>query len=533
MIQQRKKRIVLFLPHRADPDEGVRVAADLLPLELLQIAALPEANGFEVHIVDAMVHEDYMRRLEELCDGALLFASSCILGFQVAHGARVARKIRDKFPDLPIIWGGWFPSVIPERYFEEGIADAVGLGQGELTFWDVVQALDAGEDLASVPGLVIEKDGKPVYTDHRSVVGFDKIPDVPWHLIDFEEYVRLQNDPGPFKLRHKYPDPRGMKPGTPVRGFSYFSSFGCPEPCSFCCSPMVTGRRWKAIPGGVLAERLLELHDRFDFNVMRFQDANFGVAEKRSNEFCDALINAGSPFWWSGCYEIETLHRYKQESMDAMQEARCHMISVGAEAGSQEQQKNIKKNINVGHFEYSLRQMNDRGITTGCSWIIGYPGETEESMMETIRVAAEMKYRFPRSASDIFPFRPIPGTEDFDKSVGMGYQPPVSLEDWGGCLEYKLEIDDLQLPDDVVQTWKRYGVASTFYDGLAMEGAETIRKAMKWISGWRLKRNRYSFPLEHKLFHMYVRLTKPQGKRAVTTDPQLDRTPGVTPSAPV
>ena len=259
MIQQRKKRIVLFLPHRADPDEGVRVAADLLPLELLQIAALPEANGFEVHIVDAMVHEDYMRRLEELCDGALLFASSCILGFQVAHGARVARKIRDKFPDLPIIWGGWFPSVIPERYFEEGIADAVGLGQGELTFWDVVQALDAGEDLASVPGLVIEKDGKPVYTDHRSVVGFDKIPDVPWHLIDFEEYVRLQNDPGPFKLRHKYPDPWGMKPGTPVRGFSYFSSFGCPEPCSFCCSPMVTGRRWKAIPGGVLAERLLEL----------------------------------------------------------------------------------------------------------------------------------------------------------------------------------------------------------------------------------------------------------------------------------
>ena len=146
MIQQRKKRIVLFLPHRADPDEGVRVAADLLPLELLQIAALPEANGFEVHIVDAMVHEDYMRRLEELCDGALLFASSCILGFQVAHGARVARKIRDKFPDLPIIWGGWFPSVIPERYFEEGIADAVGLGQGELTFSAVAQAPRAGRE---------------------------------------------------------------------------------------------------------------------------------------------------------------------------------------------------------------------------------------------------------------------------------------------------------------------------------------------------------------------------------------------------
>ena len=77
---QRKQRLVLFLPHRADPDQGIRVAADLLPLELPQIAALPEANGYEVHIVDAMVHDDYMERLMQLCDGALLFASSCILG---------------------------------------------------------------------------------------------------------------------------------------------------------------------------------------------------------------------------------------------------------------------------------------------------------------------------------------------------------------------------------------------------------------------------------------------------------------------
>src|SRR5688572_13940757 len=126
---QKKKRIVLFLPHRADPAEGVRVAADLLPLELLQIAAWPEQEGFECVIVDAMVHDDYEERLFELCEGALLFASSCILGFQVAHGARVAKVIRQRFPKLPIIWGGWFPSVLPEQYFAEGIADAVALGQ--------------------------------------------------------------------------------------------------------------------------------------------------------------------------------------------------------------------------------------------------------------------------------------------------------------------------------------------------------------------------------------------------------------------
>jgi anaerobic magnesium-protoporphyrin IX monomethyl ester cyclase len=535
---QKKKRIVLFLPHRADPAEGVRVAADLLPLELLQIAAWPEQEGFECVIVDAMVHDDYEERLFELCEGALCFATSCILGFQVAHGARVAKVIRERFPKLPIIWGGWFPSVLPEQYFAEGIADAVALGQGELTFWDVVQALDSGTDLEQVPGLALQRDGKVIFTEHRPVVGFDKFPDAPWHLIDFEQYVERQQNPGPWKMRHKYPDPWDMPVGTPVRGFSYFSSFGCPEPCTFCCSPIVTGRRWKAIGGADLAGRLLELHDRFKFNVMRFQDANFGVSEKRSNEFTDTLIAAGSPFWWSGCYEIETIARYKEESLDKLQASKCHMVSLGAEAGSAEQQAVIKKNIDTGHFETSLAAMYNRRITTGCSWIIGYPGETEESMLATLGRAAEMKYKFPRAASDVFPFRPIPGTEDFEKSVKLGYKPPRTLEQWGGCLEYRESFDDIQIPEDVLRTWKRYGVASTFYDGLAMEGAEWFRAALKRISGWRLRTGNYTLPIEHKAFHVFVKLTRQTKKdkleRARAQQPvRLDRTPGVTPSAPI
>jgi|688.fasta_scaffold03405_23 radical SAM superfamily enzyme YgiQ (UPF0313 family) len=528
---QRRKRIVLFLPHRADPDQGVRVSADLTPLELLQIATYPAANGYECVLIDAMIEPDYLAKVLEACDGALCFASSCILGFQVAHGARVARAVREKFPELPIIWGGWFPSVQPEIYFREGIADAVGLGQGELTFWEVVQALDNGVDLATVPGLAVWRDQRIVYTPHRSVVGFDQIPDVPWELLEFERYVALQNDRShKFKVRHKYADPWDMPAGTPLRGFSYFSSFGCPEPCSFCCSPIVTGRRWKAIPGKLLADRILGLHERFQFNILRFQDANFGVHEKRTAEFCEALVSAGSPFWWNGTFEIETIARYKEETLDQLAKSRFHLAPMGAEAGSQEQQKRIKKDIQIERdLEKALRRLNERGIQSGVSWIIGYPNETLESMQETLRVAADIKHKFPNSPSDIFPYRPIPGSEDYELAVQRGYQPPRTLEEWGSSLEYKYAYDDIGLPLEIIREWKRYGAASAFYDGLATEGAGPVRSIMRRISGWRLKNANYTFPIEQKLFHVYVRLS---GHRTEAGAVRKDQTSGVTPHAP-
>jgi len=236
------------------------------------------------------------------------------------------------------------------------------------------------------------------------------------------------------------------------------------------------------------------------------------------------------PFWWNGTFEVETLARYKEETLDLLAESRNHMAALGAEAGSQEQQKKIKKDIQLERdLVKALERLRSRGMQAGLSWIIGFPGESHDSMRATLRMAAEIKHRFPNSPSDIFPFRPIPGTEDFDSAVKLGYQPPRTLEQWGSSLEYKFAYDDIGLPWEIIRTWKRYGVASTFYDSLAQEGASPVRSLMKRISGWRLRNNNYTFPLEQKLFHVYVRLSghHTQGERA-----RSDTTSGVTPHAP-
>jgi len=508
MIQpSRKKRIVLFLPHRADPTRGEIFSADLLPLELLQIATGPVADGYEVVLIDAMIEPDYVDKLLEACDGALCFASSCILGYQVYDGYVAAKAVRERYPELPIIWGGWFPSVIPEMYLEAGIADAVGIGQGELTFREVVQALDSGEDLATVPGLAIWRDGAMVYTDHRPVVGFDRFERVPWELLEYERYAELQTRPTHLKVRHRFPLPGKWTPDNPPRAFSHFSSYGCPEPCTFCCSPLITNRRWKAIPGDVLAEEIAELQQRFKFDVLRFQDANWGVAEKRTRAFCEKLVELEVPIHWNGTIEIETIMRYKESTLDLLEESQCHLLWLGAEAGTAEMQEQIKKHIKLDNIPVAIGELARRNIVPGTFWIIGYPGETRESMADTLRMAAAVKHKYPIAGSEVYPFRPIPGTEDFDRAVKLGYVPPKDFHDWGKCFEYKYNAHNTPLPDDIRETWRLYNNTAAIYDKHVTEGPQWMRDLLSWTAGWRLKTGRYKFPLEQKLFDIYVKAT--------------------------
>jgi len=505
---QRKKKIVLFLPHRADPTRGERFSADLLPLELLRIASGPVIDGYEVVMIDAMIEPNYLDKVLEACDGALCFASSCILGYQVYDGYVVAKAVRERHPNVPIIWGGWFPSVIPELYFEHGIADAVGMGQGELTFRDVVKALDAGEPLDNVPGLALERDGQMTYTDHREVVGFDRLEPTPWELLEFERYAKLQVEPsGNLKVRHRFPIPGKWTPENPPRAFSFFSSYGCPEPCSFCCSPLITGRRWKAIPGKELAEEVMELQQRFKFDVLRFQDANFGVSGKRTKDFCETLVEHGSPLHWNGTIEIETIMRYDTPTLDLLEESKCHLLWLGAEAGTQAMQEQIGKHIKLDNIPKAIGELARRNIVPGTFWIIGYPGESRESMDATLRLAAKIKHMYPIAGSDVYPFRPIPGTEDFKKAVELGYQAPTDFHDWGNCFEYKYNSQNTELPEGVRHTWQRYNNTAAIYDMHVQEGPEWARRVLSKIAGWRLHRGDYRFPIEQKVFDLYVRLT--------------------------
>ncbi len=130
----RKKKIVLYQPQQVDESLGLPSSKDLLPLEMLHISAWPLRDGYEIVIVDGSIcgsPDEAHRKVLEACEGALLYATTGILGYMVYDGLQCTRKVKARFPDLPAFVGGWFASVCPDLELRTGLFDAVVLGQGE------------------------------------------------------------------------------------------------------------------------------------------------------------------------------------------------------------------------------------------------------------------------------------------------------------------------------------------------------------------------------------------------------------------
>ncbi|MEZ5973711.1 MAG: radical SAM protein [Planctomycetota bacterium] len=522
---QRKKKIVLYQPKQVDETLGLESSKDMLPLEMLTISAYPLQDGYDIEIVDGSLYagDEGHRRLLAACEDAMLVATTGILGYMVTDGYLAIGKVKARFPDLPAVIGGWFASVRPDLQLETGYYEAVVLGQGELTFRDVVRAIDAGEPLDDIAGLALWRDGQVVKTERRGVAGWEEIPNVPWHLLDIEPYKQHQMRAKSARDVLRLPTPPWIGYGKPYFGITYFASYGCPEPCTFCCSPIVTGRRWKAIPGKALAEDIAELQQRFGFDMLRFQDANFGVAPKRTQEFCETLVDLNVPIWWNGTIEIETIMRYDTETLDLLEASKCHLLWLGAETGTAEMQDRIKKHIKIDHIPKAIGELVKRNIVPGTFWIIGFPGETQESMEATLKQAAHTKFLYPIAGSDVYPFRPIPGTHDYREAIKLGYQPPKDFREWGDCFEYKYNSQNTPLPESVRHTWQRYNNTAAIYDMHIQEGPLWMRRLLSKMAGRRLKKGSYGFPIEQKLFDIYVKATgqgQPKAKADLAEDYQ-------------
>ncbi len=462
-----KKIIVLYNP--AAPYHT-------LPLQYLALASQIDTDRYDIRIVDARVEPNAATahsKVLELLPGAACVGVSVITGTPIKDAVRLSSLVRHRAPGVPVIWGGWHPSIFPEQCLREGYADFCVVGQGELTFRDLLSAIESRSGFDTVPGLARLENGEFHLNPGRKFTDINTFPPYDYDLIPLETYFRLKGR----------------------RQLDFYSSQGCPYRCGFCADPSVYNRRWSGLKSRRMLNDVLETARRYHIDDVVFQDENFFANQRRVIEFCSGMRESDGRFTWSATSRADQIAPLDEGLLKEIHRANLRKVVVGAESGSQDMLDMMKKDTLAEEAIVSAQKLSHAGIGADFNFIVGLPEEPFEETLKTLDTIREIK-RINRSFEfNIFFFTPYPGTELFSYMVGRGYRVPQSLTGWSdiGFLSYSGEW--------VNRSTRRFVENFKFYLKLSTRGK--MFRPVQYLAAARSRHDFYHLPLE-KTFASFV-----------------------------
>jgi len=375
---------------------------NVAPLGILYIAAVLEADGVEVKVIDPRP------RIEEGYDyvGEILRTEPHIVGFtllsnQVKKALPIIHELKRRRPNVKVIVGGPHATFMYEQLLAEPIDVAV-IGEGELTSRELVRALMGGKPLKAVKGIAYKgKSGKIVRTEDRGFIeNLDDLPLPARHLVDMSFYAkRSVNIRGLYK-----------------KTLSIMTSRGCPGECIFCASPIMWRRqvRYRS-PKNVLDEMEM-LYNKYNLEGFTILDDTFALNGRHVHEICEGMRKRGIDVIWNCQGRVNTATR---AMLGDMVKAGCVQIEYGVESGSQRILDIAKKQVTVKQIEDAFRMSKEFPIRRFANFIVGFPSETREDIELTRKLAA----RIGADHYEFFVLTPYPGTEILDIAIKNGYRP--------------------------------------------------------------------------------------------------------------
>ena len=449
----------------------------ILPLALVHVGSLfPDRR---VVTVDGRVDLAPEARITELAREARCLGISVLTGKPILDALAIARAAKAVRPDLPVIWGGWHPSLMPEQCLESGVVDACVNGQGERSLAEMVKALDQGRSFEAIGGVTWRRDGEIVRNPPRGFEDVNGFPKVNFDLLDMERYFRFRG----------------------VRRLDYCSSQGCPFQCSFCADPMVYKQRWSGLaPGRVVAE-VAEHAARYRLTEVFFNDDNFFTDLKRTEAIARGLLETGVKLRWFGTGRAYQLRRLSDTQLELVKKSGCYKINVGAESGSSELLKHIKKGTLVEEVLETAEKLHRHGIGARFSFIAGFPQEPAGSLAETYRAVKALREIDGEFETPIYFYAPYPGTELADRMPALGFTAPQCLEDWR-------EVDlDHSIGPWISPRVRKWVPRYNFYlrHGYQRPARGLGRWLLHYVAWVRAKTNFYRLDLERKAVELHRR----------------------------
>lgn len=405
-----QRKILLIYPKTGKYDAFVKD----LPLSVLCAGRSALDAGYELEILDQRVHPSWRNRLLETLqkDPPLLVGISVMTGKPISYALALSRLIK-KHSGAPVVWGGIHPTILPETTLQHGAIDYLIRGQGELPLLELARALEhQPAPVEAIAGLSYKIDGRMVHNPIGPPPEFEDLPDIPYHLVDVDNYLRFDAE---------------------ERVFSVITSLGCPHQCAFCYSPLYSGRLWKPERVEHTIARLETIVERYRPDHLSVIDNDFFVDLRRARAIFEALEKKKWPIkiGFRGA-RIDELFRADDAFFALMQRVGVRYLHIGAESGSQKILDLMLKKVKTGQiFEINRRLSKFPGLLPTYNFFSGLPTETEEDIKATVDMIFKLLKENPHcQISGFNQFTPYPGTELFKLSVKHGLEPPRDLEGW-------------------------------------------------------------------------------------------------------
>jgi len=493
-------KVLLFNPRAANHKPRI-------PNSVLSVAAAIDGSRDWV-IVDGNLEQEPWEKIYSYLKTNEFgyFGCTAMPGPQLKQAIPFSKKIRELFPKIKIIWGGYFASNQHKVVINSGYVDYVINGPGDHAFPNLLNAIENKLAVEEVNNLIFKKGDEIIITAKDEIYEQDTLPALPYEklnaLYDIRKYL------GKTYL------------GT--RTIAYHSSFGCPFTCSFCAVVPIYNARWKGKSAQNIYKDIKYLKKHFGGNAIEFHDNNFFVSEKRTVEFAK-LIQPENIVWW-GEGRIDTINKYSDESLAILRESGCKMIFFGAETGNDAILKKMDKGgtQTAQQIKEFAARMKKFDIIPEYSFVLGTPADTEEEVWKQI----EGDVAFIRTIKEINPdteiiiylYSPVPteGSEMYNRVLQSGFRFPEKLEDW---ISPQWENFDLRknpltpwLTPEMIDYIKNFEtVLNGFYPTVSdIKLSSKKIRTMKMLSSLRYRNQVYKFPYEIKALQKIWKYRQPE-----------------------
>lgn len=365
----------------------------IIPMGLLYLGGVLEHNDYEVRVLDLLVSrfsKDKIRVELEGYQPDVVGVTAVTMNY---HGASdILKYCKSVNPDIITVIGGphvTFAAV--ETLVEAPWIDIVVRGEGEQTMLDIV----GGKKLDHIDGIAFRSDGVQLTPDRALLEDLDGLPQPARHLFPLSRYHALASHA------------------------SLITGRGCPFNCVFCVGSKMGGRRARFRDPKLVVDEIEQCLAN-GFRSVNFEDDLFTLNHRHVHAICDEIMSRGLKFQWSIFARVDTVN---PEILRKLKRAGCDWLSYGVESGNQQILDKVKKKITLDKVRESVNMAHDAGVKVLASFILGLPGETKETILESMEFAQELGVHY-----GFHVLAPFPGTDVRENAEEFGIE--ILTSDW-------------------------------------------------------------------------------------------------------